>query len=67
MANPALASKRIIADVVIKEEHTKTIQYCPEGNNEEWEIGEPYIPFQLTHNEAKRLRICVQWIFPGKS
>ncbi len=60
--SPTLRSKHIIADVVMKAEHTKTIQYCPEGNNKDWEIGEPYIPIPLTHDKARRLRICVKWV-----
>ncbi len=61
--NPTLRSKHIIADVVRKEEHTKTIQYYPGGNKKDCEIGEPYIPVTLTHNNAARLRICVKWTY----
>jgi hypothetical protein len=62
--NHKLVSQHIVADVMLKEEHTKTIRYCPDGNNEDWEIGEPYIPFALTHNNAERLRIVVDWVLP---
>ena len=59
--DPTLASKPIYADVVMKREHTKTIRYCPEGDKRNWEIGEPYIPKELTHDKAERLRIYVEW------
>jgi len=62
MENPTLVTKHIVADVVFEEEHTKTIRYCPEGEQKDWEIGKPYIPFALTHNRAERLRINVEWI-----
>jgi hypothetical protein len=53
--------------------HTKTIHYCPTGDPETREIGEPYLPFALTYGEAERLRMIVLWditsqgLFHGRS
>jgi len=54
-------SQDIFADVVIKEHCTKTIRYRPVSDSKECEIGEPYIPFALTHDKAPQLRIHVVW------
>ncbi len=41
--------------------HTKTVRYSPIGEPDQWEIGEPYVPFTLTFDGAGRLRIIVLW------
>ena len=51
----------IIATVEKHDEKTKTIRYRPTGDGKAWEIGEPYIPFALTHEGAERLRLIVLW------
>ena len=49
----------IIATVEKHDEKTKTIRYRPTGDGKAWEIGEPYIPFALSHEGAERLRLTV--------
>jgi len=40
---------------------TKTVRYRPQGNAKAWELGEPYIPIDLTHDGADQLLITVKW------
>ena len=42
-------------------EHTQTVRYKPAGDPSEWEIGEPYIPAEMTFDSAKLLTITVKW------
>ena len=42
--------------------HTKTQRYQPLGNKSEWEIGEPYIPYELTHDCAEYLKLTINWV-----
>jgi hypothetical protein len=56
-----LRQEPIVATVLSVEEMTKTIHYRPVGDQKEWEIGEPYIPFALTDDRSQRLRLIVQW------
>jgi hypothetical protein len=56
-----LTHEPIVATVNAYSEHTKTIRYRPIGDPKKWEIGEPYVPFSLTTNGAKRLRLIVHW------
>ncbi|MHC4132078.1 MAG: hypothetical protein ACYSSP_08275 [Planctomycetota bacterium] len=56
-----LTHEPIIATVEKYSTHTKTIRYRPLDNPESWEIGEPYIPYELTGEEAPRLRVIVLW------
>jgi hypothetical protein len=57
----ALTHEIIVATIKKLTVHTKTIRYCPVGNPDNWEIGEPYLPFALTYQGAERLRIIVLW------
>lgn len=57
----ALKYEPIIANVIKVEEHTQTIRYCPLGNKDSWEIGEPYIPISMTSNKAEKLRLVIFW------
>jgi hypothetical protein len=52
-----------ISAVVVKvEEHTETVRYWPMGAPDEWEIGEPYIPYGLLEPRIpERLRLDVHW------
>lgn len=56
-----LTREPIIATATKLAVHTKTIHYCPVGDPEAREIGEPYLPFALTYGGAARLRIIVLW------
>lgn len=52
----------IIATVEKDSEHTKTVKYRPIGPDDEWEIGEPYVPFALLPEPVpERLRVEVRW------
>ncbi|MGE4056246.1 MAG: hypothetical protein AB7F99_15740 [Vicinamibacterales bacterium] len=43
-------------------EHTETVHYRPLGDQESWELGEPYIPFGLLPDEVpSRLLVQVVW------
>ena len=42
--------------------HTETARFAPIGAPEDWEIGEPYIPYSLLPTpDASTVRIDVQW------
>ena len=56
-----LTREPIIATVWKYSVHSQTVRYRPGGKPENWEIGEPYLPFALTYGEADRLRIIVLW------
>ncbi len=59
--NPSLAERKIIAYIESYKEKEHTLRYQPLGDKETWEIGEPYIPYSLTHNCAPILEITVYW------
>ncbi len=59
--NGSLRHEPIIATVRKFFKHTKTIRYSPVGDKEGWEIGEPYIPFELTCGDLDTLRVIVFW------
>ena len=60
-AHPESCSRSIVAHLRKYREQTQTIRYRPEGDEKEWEIGEPYIPTAMTFDEAERLTITVDW------
>ena len=42
--------------------HTKTMQYRPLGDQQFWQIGQPYVPCVLFPNESRRrIHVGVQW------
>lgn len=41
----------IIAVVERAREHTRTVRFTPEGSPDTWEIGEPYILFELLEDQ----------------
>jgi len=41
--------------------HTRTFRYTPVGNPQEWEIGQPYIPYSLIPRGSANLIIEVEW------
>jgi len=55
--------KRPIVAIVDKvAEHTQTVRFRPQGDPNNWEIGEPYIPNNLLPNpNVNALRVEVQW------
>jgi hypothetical protein len=61
---PALRKKPIIAIIHAFKPHTATLRYHPIEDHTEWEIGEPYIPYNLTHGEAEYLKLTIRWNKP---
>jgi len=58
----AALEQSIVATVEMVREHTKTVRFAPRGNPEDWEIGEPYIPFALLPDSSwQRVQIGVRW------
>ncbi len=57
----------IVALVDKYREHTRTVRYRPQGDREDWEIGEPYIPQGVlaevdgVADWPATLRITVNW------
>ena len=37
----------IVAELQLTSKHQLTVRYTPLGDNQAWQIGEPYIPYQL--------------------
>jgi hypothetical protein len=66
-AKPALRKKPVTAIVHAFKPHTATLRYHPIEDHTEWEIGEPYIPYSLTHGEAEYLKITIEWKKPAGS
>lgn len=64
-ADDSMFAKTAINAIVQKNcDHTMTVRYDPVGHPADWEIGSPYIPYSLTHNEANKLRLTVKWDDP---
>ena len=62
---PVLRKKPITSIIHAFKPHTTTLRYHPIGDHSEWEIGEPYIPYSMTHNEAEYLKITIAWKKPA--
>jgi len=61
-AIPAELSSPVIATVERTSEHSQTARFTPSGDPQTWEIGEPYIPYQLLpRRNVSRLDIEVSW------
>jgi hypothetical protein len=63
--SPSIGSKprdRIVVFVERVRDHTKTVRFAPLGEPKDWQLGQPYIPYQLLPNEnVKYLRVDVEW------
>jgi hypothetical protein len=57
----------LIAIIHAFKPHTETLRYHPIGDQSEWEIGEPYVPYDLTHNQSEYLKITIKWKKPAES
>jgi len=58
----ATLERSIVAMVDKVKEHTETVRFAPRGNPEEWEIGEPYIPYSLLPDGSPQtVQIEVRW------
>jgi len=57
-------------EVLIKpiegEYHAKTVHYRQLGDRDDWQIGEPYIPFSLIPPDSHSLIIEVKWDLDSK-
>jgi hypothetical protein len=62
---PSLLSNPIVSIVHSFKPHTGTLRYHPIEDQSEWEIGEPYIPYSLTHDKAEYLQLTIKWKKPG--
>lgn len=52
----------IISRVNRYKEHTRTVRFNPIGDQKSWEIGSPYIPYELLDNEkAETLVLRIIW------
>jgi hypothetical protein len=60
--------RAIIAIVDRLRDHSETVRFDPRGDPQDWEIGEPYIPYVLLPNlSVPRLSIQVKWDRSGKA
>jgi hypothetical protein len=64
--DPSLRSKPITAIIHAFKQHTETLRYHPIEDHTEWEIGEPYVPYSLTHNQTEYLKITIKWENPSQ-
>jgi hypothetical protein len=65
----SLDRKLRIATVVDRvRDHTRTARFRPRGNQGDWEIGEPYIPYSLLPDRlAQAVQIEVRWDLAGET
>lgn len=56
-----LTLEPIVATIEWVSDKTSTAHYRPIGDKKRWELGEPYVPYSLLPEKAKRLRILVLW------
>lgn len=62
-ADASLLLRPIHAVVRRFKDHTQTVRFTPVGNKDEWEIGEPYIPYSLIPEDSKEVvQITVVWV-----
>ena len=61
-SRPRASEDPVVATVEKVTEHTETVRYRPTGDPDEWETGEPYVPYSLLPTPTPaRLRLEVQW------
>lgn len=62
-ADPDLKKRDIYSRVEYDREHTKTVRYKPIGDEQNWEIGSPYVPKAILADEFPSiLQIVVEWV-----
>jgi hypothetical protein len=64
MEDPDLRTKPINVILHGFKHYEDTLRYHPIEDHTEWEIGEPYIPYNLTHGEAEYLKLTIRWNKP---
>lgn len=60
-ANVACRTSPICTVVEFVDHKSRTIRYCPLGDQKSWELGQPYIPTELTYGGQALLLITVNW------
>lgn len=62
-SGPSIEPENPISVIVERvADHTQTVRFAPIGDPQEWQIGEPYIPFSLLPDPSvRRLRVDVEW------
>ena len=61
-ASSASVERPIFQIVEKVREHTQTVRFAPLGDFNEWQIGEPYIPYSLLPSpSAQAVQIEVEW------
>ena len=58
---PLLRNYPVHSHLVKDRNHSETIRYSPVGPEKNWEIGKPYIPHDLTHEQADELTVIIYW------
>jgi len=60
--NPNLKNSSIAANLTIFGDHSRTVRYDPEGNENMWEIGSVYIPISILNQKGLygKERICIK-------
>lgn len=61
-SNKELKKKPIVSVIHSVKEHTKTLRYQPLGDQKDWEVGEPYIPYELTYDSAEYLKLTIRLV-----
>ena len=59
--NPEFKQEPIFEIVKKTDKCSETMRYTPIIERNDWEIGEPYIPFELVPEEPDQLAIQVIW------
>jgi len=63
--NSDLKNNSITANLTIFGDHSRTVRYDPEGNENMWEIGSVYIPISILNEKGlygkERISVKVTW------
>jgi len=62
--NPDLRTKPINAILHGFKRYPDAFRYHPIEDQREWEIGEPYIPYDFTFGESEYLKLTIKWEKP---
>ncbi|HNZ87922.1 MAG TPA: hypothetical protein PKK55_05305 [Methanofastidiosum sp.] len=63
--NPNLKNSPINANLTKFSDHSRTVRFDPEGNENMWEIGSVYIPISILNQKGlygkERISIMIKW------
>jgi hypothetical protein len=62
--NPDLRTKPINAILHGFKRYPDAFRYHPIEDQSEWEIGEPYVPYDFTFGESEYLKLTIKWEKP---